>query len=268
MPRQTIYALTICLTLLGLPGQASAQFLSCVQYLRSTTSFQLSGNAWSWWDDAARKSYKRGAEPQAGAVLVFKSAQRMHAGHVALVRRVEDPRLILIDHSNWAQRRQDKGKIALRVPVRDVSERNDWTKVQVWNEQARAFGNTYNTYGFVYHPDKPPTRDFPAQPSREDRRVLEAALDSMLMPGRRAPILVAQPILPMHALINDDLVAKSFASLMPFLLDPAPDEVPAETVQAEPKTETGNPIEALSTLFKSLCREVGCESSYPSNAGS
>jgi hypothetical protein len=77
---------------------------------------------------------------------VFRANGRS-TGHVAVVRRVVDSRLLVVDHANWL----DGGQIFEATPVRDVSPGNDWTAVQVWYIPGQSWGvGTYRTYGFVY----------------------------------------------------------------------------------------------------------------------
>jgi surface antigen len=76
----------------------------------------------------------------------------MRYGHVAVVARVVNSRQVMVDHANWAPRRGGgRGQITKMVAVTDVSARNDWTKVRVWNEDIAEFGTrVYPTYGFIY----------------------------------------------------------------------------------------------------------------------
>ncbi len=127
--------------------------LSCVPYARSVTGLDVKGNAHAWWDSAAG-TYERGARPEAGSVLNFRSTQRMRLGHVAVVSRVIDGRTIEIDHANWAGPGGGKGRVARGVPVIDVSPNNDWSAVQV-GLGGGGFGSVYPTYGFIYdRPDR------------------------------------------------------------------------------------------------------------------
>ncbi len=124
---------------------ARAGVMSCVPYVRGHSAVKVAGNAWQWWANAAGL-YERGSLPEAGGVLVFQSNRHMHLGHVAVVSRVLNPRMIEIDQSNWPTGRG----VTRRVPVVDVSERNDWTAVRVALGQSDRFGSIYPTYGFIY----------------------------------------------------------------------------------------------------------------------
>ncbi|GAN67102.1 hypothetical protein AOR02nite_08220 [Acetobacter orientalis] len=78
-------------------------------------------------------------------MLVFRSTRRLPSGHVSVVRRVENSRLVLVDHANW-----EPGRVTRRAPVEDVSPRNDWTRVRVWWSPLGGMGKTiYPTYGFI-----------------------------------------------------------------------------------------------------------------------
>jgi surface antigen len=123
---------------------APARAWNCVEYVREISNVQLAGNGWQWWS-AALGRYDRGHAPERDAVFVFNRTRHMPAGHVAVVSKVLDPRTIEIDHANWIHRR-----ISQNVRVQDVSPRNDWTLVRVWNQQAGVYGAPYPALGFVY----------------------------------------------------------------------------------------------------------------------
>ncbi|GHU03621.1 hypothetical protein FACS1894205_0480 [Alphaproteobacteria bacterium] len=79
--------------------------------------------------------------------MVFKKSGKMRYGHVAVVSEVEHSRKLTIHHANWGGGR---GKIATDIAVIDVSPRNDWSQVRVWNRGAGIFGRVYPIYGFIY----------------------------------------------------------------------------------------------------------------------
>ncbi len=119
--------------------------LECVPYARQASGIEISGDAWTWWDQAAGR-YGRGPAPQPGAVLAFRPAAKS-SGHLAVVRQVVDARLIVVDHANWLS----GGHIHESTPVRDISPGNDWSAVQVWYTPGQAWGSgTYPTHGFIY----------------------------------------------------------------------------------------------------------------------
>lgn len=119
---------------------------SCVPFARELTGFQISGDAWRWWD-AASGRYNRGRTPQAGAVIVLKRSGSMRRGHVAVVRRIVNSREIIVDQANWAPR----GRINEPSRVIDVSRNNDWSQTRFWHQPTGQMGTTVNpTYGFIY----------------------------------------------------------------------------------------------------------------------
>jgi hypothetical protein len=119
--------------------------LQCVPFARAASGVEIHGDANTWWDQAA-DHYERASAPAQGAVLVLHGYQDPNRGHVAVVREVVSPRLIIVDHANWL----NHGEITRDVPVRDVSPNNDWSEVQVWYVPSRQWGGrTYNVQGFI-----------------------------------------------------------------------------------------------------------------------
>jgi hypothetical protein len=119
--------------------------ISCVPYARNVSGIQVVGNAWEWWHNASG-TYARGPVPEVGSVLAFRANGRMRLGHVAVVSRVINARVIEINHANWAS----TGVVARGVTVVDVSEANNWTAVRVGLAGSEDFGSVYPTYGFIY----------------------------------------------------------------------------------------------------------------------
>lgn len=149
---------------------SSAHAINCVAYVKSVTDFNLMGDAWAWWD-AASNSYSRGHIPLPGAVMVFSRTQRMHVGHVAVVREIRSAREILIDQANWHHGRVDHG-----VRVIDTSENNDWSRVSVeWDHGF--MGGPFPITGFVYASGTP-TMPHRAVPQVAQAHVLEAGTRS------------------------------------------------------------------------------------------
>jgi len=128
---------------------STAQALNCVQFVRRVTNFDLPGNAWQWWDHAAGL-YRRGGEPLARSVLVFKQTRHMRAGHVAVVSRVIDDHTILLDHANWGYGHGPRGQVDRGIPAIDCSDRGDWSAVCVFNKKYGVYGAPYPIYGFIY----------------------------------------------------------------------------------------------------------------------
>lgn len=125
--------------------------LTCVPYARSVTGMDISGNGRDWWHNAAGR-YARGQRPQVGSVLAWPGSGGMGSGHVAVVSRVLNARLIEIDHANWGGPGIRRGTVMRNVQVMDVSADNSWTRVRVqvgWSNEN--FGREYPTYGFIHN---------------------------------------------------------------------------------------------------------------------
>jgi surface antigen len=123
--------------------------VSCVPYARQVTGMEISGNGRDWWHNAAGR-YARSSRPEPGAILSFPASGGMRSGHVAVVSRVINSRLIEIDHANWGGPGIHRGSVMRGVDVMDVSANNDWTEVRVqvgWNNEN--FGRPYPTHGFI-----------------------------------------------------------------------------------------------------------------------
>jgi hypothetical protein len=119
--------------------------LECVTYARHETGIEIFGDAGTWWD-RARGHYARGAAPRPGAVMVF-APYRGSLGHLAVVRRIVGPRVIVVDHADWL----NDGNIHIGTPVADVSPKGDWSRVRVWYSPGVAWGlRSYAIDGFVY----------------------------------------------------------------------------------------------------------------------
>ena len=123
--------------------RAKGQRVWCVPFARTASGVEIKGNAGTWWKSAAGV-YDRGADPQIGSVMAFASTKKMPMGHVAVVSEVVSDREILIDHANWK-----RNKVTLKMPVIDVSEKNDWSKVRVEGSPG-VMGSVYPINGFIY----------------------------------------------------------------------------------------------------------------------
>lgn len=130
-------------------GYSVPKPISCVPYTRDVSNFNIRGDAYTWWDQAAQ-SYGRGNTPKRGAVLVLAKTSKLTRGHVAMVTRAVDKRHIDVTHSNWGSDRASRSVIYERMRVEDVSVANDWSLVRFWNHEAGAFGQPYPAYGFIY----------------------------------------------------------------------------------------------------------------------
>lgn len=147
----------IALPLLGallLAAPASASILDyvgeCVPFARQASGIQIWGDAWTWWSQAAGK-YQRGDVPEVGAVVAFARSRPLPLGHVSVVSRIVEPRVVMVTHANWSRFDGKRGKVERDVTLFDVSPRGDWSAVKVWYRDTRGLGSTtYPVHGFIY----------------------------------------------------------------------------------------------------------------------
>ncbi|MEI8396942.1 MAG: CHAP domain-containing protein [Rhodospirillaceae bacterium] len=141
--RLSIFLVSLSIFTISSPSDVRAQM--CVRYARMLTSFDIRGDAWTWWQGAAGR-YQRGIRPVAGSILVFKRTGHLHYGHVSTVSSIINRRTILVDHS-WLE-----GDVLHRnMKVIDTSPNNSWSSVRVWYEPSDHLGlRTYPTFGFIY----------------------------------------------------------------------------------------------------------------------
>jgi hypothetical protein len=119
--------------------------LFCVEYARARSGLAVFGDAKYWWA-RAKNLYTRMARPAEEAVMVFSGTKRLKHGHVAVVTHIVSSREIRVDQANW----QNKGEIDLATPVLDVSAKNDWSRVRVWDMRSNGFGaHVYAISGFI-----------------------------------------------------------------------------------------------------------------------
>lgn len=133
---------------------ASASILNyvgeCVPFARAVSGIQIWGDAWTWWDQAAAK-YQRGTRPEVGAVVAFAKSRPLPLGHVAVVSRVIDPRVVMVTHANWSRFNGKRGMVEQDVTLYDVSPDGDWSAVKVWYRDMTGLGGTtYPVHGFIY----------------------------------------------------------------------------------------------------------------------
>ena len=136
------------LLIAGLAAAATpaAAYLQCAPYARAQSGIAIHGNAGTWWGQAAGH-YRRGAEPQVGAVLAFQPSHAMPIGHVAVVAAVIDSRHVLLNHANWS----GPGRIERGALAEDASANGDWSVVRVWYAPQHSLGlRTNPTFGFIY----------------------------------------------------------------------------------------------------------------------
>ena len=122
----------------------------CVPFARAASGIQIYGNAWTWWEQADGK-YERTHTPKEGAVIVFEKTKRLPMGHVAVVSRVVEKRVVMLTHANWSRQNGERGHAEQDVTLFDVSPRNDWSDVKVWYKDVDGLGGgVYPVYGFIY----------------------------------------------------------------------------------------------------------------------
>jgi len=122
-----------------------AKRLFCVEYARLRSGLAIFGDAKLWWSHA-KDLYEEFAQPAVDTVMVFAGSKRIRHGHVAVVTHIVSPREIVVDHANW----QNHGEIDRNMPVLDVSAKNDWSKVRVWDVNHNQWGtHTYKISGFI-----------------------------------------------------------------------------------------------------------------------
>jgi hypothetical protein len=119
--------------------------LFCAEYARARSGLAMFGDAKYWWT-RAKSLYARASSPVENAVLVFKATSRLKLGHVAVVTHIVSNREIRVDQANW----QNHGEIDHATPVMDVSARNDWSQVRVWDMKSGQFGRVYPVSGFIF----------------------------------------------------------------------------------------------------------------------
>lgn len=149
--------------LVGAPVPAVASILDyvgqCVPFARAASGVQIFGDAWTWWDQAAGK-YERGHTPRVGAVVAFARSDRLRLGHVAVVSRIVERRVLMLTHANWSRFDGQRGHVEQDVTLFDVSPRGDWSSVRVWFRGTTGLGGSiYAVHGFIYGPKGATTRE-------------------------------------------------------------------------------------------------------------
>ncbi len=139
----------------------------CVPFARAVSGIQIWGNAWTWWEQAAGK-YRRGTAPEVGAVLVFAKTSQLQFGHVSVVSRIIDDRVIMVTHANWSRIGGTRGQVERDVTLYDVSAKGDWSEVRTWYHDNRGLGgSSYPVYGFIYGAPERGAKVAPARPAPE-----------------------------------------------------------------------------------------------------
>ncbi|MES2989025.1 MAG: CHAP domain-containing protein [Pseudomonadota bacterium] len=166
--------LNICIAAAALSAAspATAQSLlsysgECVPFARAASGIQIFGNAWTWWAQADGR-YLRGKTPRVGAVLVFAQSAKLRFGHVAVVSRIIEDR-VMVTHANWSRVNGVRGKAERDVTLFDVSPRGDWSQVKVWYRDTKGLGGSaYSASGFIYGTPDPDSKSVQkATPSPE-----------------------------------------------------------------------------------------------------
>lgn len=171
----------------GAPARASLLDYvgQCVPFARAASGIQIYGDAWTWWDQAAGQ-YRRGFTPRVGAVIVFARSARLPLGHVAVVSRIVDRRVVMVTHANWSRQNGERGHAEQDVTLTDVSPGGDWSEVRVWYRDSHGLGSTaYPISGFVYAmPENGVPRPRPASELTSDQPDYVAALIDVYAPAK------------------------------------------------------------------------------------
>jgi len=145
------------LAALTIAAPASAKSLldyvgQCVPFARTASGVAIYGDAWTWWSQAEGR-YQRGHTPKVGAVVAFAKTARLPLGHVGVVSRIVEQRVLMITHANWSRLNGERGHAEQDVTLFDVSPDNDWSAVRVWFRDSDGLGGTtYPVHGFIYAP--------------------------------------------------------------------------------------------------------------------
>src|SRR5262249_12290783 len=118
--------------------------IMCVEYARARSGMAVFGDAKFWWG-RAKNLYARVRAPVENSVMVFTATKKLRSGHVAVVTNIISSREIRVDQANW----QNHGEIDHSTPIRDVSAKNDWSQVRVWDMKSGTFGSVYPVSGFI-----------------------------------------------------------------------------------------------------------------------
>lgn len=142
------------------PAAGSARSLldyvgQCVPFARAASGVQIYGDAWTWWDQAEGR-YTRGHSPKVGSVVVFEKSARLPLGHVAVVSRIVEKRVLMLTHANWSRQNGERGHAEQDVTLFDVSDDNDWSEVKVWFRDSAGLGSSvYPVAGFIHGGKRP-----------------------------------------------------------------------------------------------------------------
>lgn len=151
IPRALLTLALAAATTAGAQARSLLDYVGqCVPFARAASGIQIYGDAWTWWGQADGK-YERTHKPKEGAVIVFAKTTRLPMGHVAVVSRVVEKRVVMLTHANWSRQNGERGHAEQDVTLFDVSPRNDWSDVKVWYKDVDGLGGgVYPVYGFIY----------------------------------------------------------------------------------------------------------------------
>lgn len=174
----------LALSIIATPASAATALLDyvgqCVPFARAASGIQIYGDAWTWWSQASGK-YDRGHAPRVGSVIVFAKSSKLRLGHVAVISRIVEDRVVMLTHANWSRVDGARGHAEQDVTLYDVSKNNDWSEVKVWYRDSDGLGSSvYPVDGFIYA-DGPPA---PGLTARNPDYV--AALIDAYVPGAAA----------------------------------------------------------------------------------
>jgi len=126
-----------------------AQQVQCVPHARKVSGIPIRGNAHTWWPQAKGRFERSKDTPHVGSVMVLSKTQRLRFGHVAVVKDIIDSRTITVEHANWGGPLHERKIVYKRMPVKDVSENNDWSRARFFNYPSKTFGSVYPVSGFI-----------------------------------------------------------------------------------------------------------------------
>lgn len=157
-------------SLAGAGGAQAGSILNyvgqCVPFARAASGIQIYGDAWTWWDQADGR-YRRGQKPRVGSVIAFAKSSKLPLGHVAVVSRIVEKRVLMLTHANWSRQNGVRGHVEQDVTLFDVSTKGDWTQVKVWYRDSEGLGSSiYPVHGFIYG-DRTDGAGPKAEPTRE-----------------------------------------------------------------------------------------------------
>ncbi|MGR6327666.1 CHAP domain-containing protein [Sphingomonas sp. XXL09] len=154
LPKCGISAVAAIVAVATMPAAMASSLLDyvgqCVPFARAASGIQIYGDAWTWWDQAEGR-YERGHRPAVGSVIVFAKTARLPLGHVAVVSRIVERRVLMLTHANWSRQNGERGHAEQDVTLYDVSPGNDWSEVKVWFRDNDGLGGSiYAIKGFIY----------------------------------------------------------------------------------------------------------------------